>query len=153
MVTTYSVLKTIHVLAAVYWVGGGAVQQIFGIRILRERDPRRVAKFLYDVEFVGQRTFLPASLILIATAFAMMAEGSLDWELWIILAIIGWVITVITGAGFLGPETKRIGELIEREGEESPEVQRRIRRLIAASRIDLVVLVLVVIDMVIKPGT
>jgi uncharacterized membrane protein len=153
MVTTYTVLKTIHILAAIYWVGGGAVQQVIGLRVLRERDPHRMVKFLRDAEFIGQRTFLPASLILIVTAFWMVGEGNLDWDLWIILAIIGWAATLVTGAGFLGPETGRISRLIETEGEESPEVQRRIGRVLAISRVDLVVLVLVVIDMVIKPGT
>ena len=43
--------------------------------------------------------------------------------------------------------------MVDQRGAEDPAVQRAITQLIAISRIDLVVLVLIVIDMVIKPGT
>jgi uncharacterized membrane protein len=35
MVTTYSVLKTIHVLAAVIWLGGSIMLQILGEQRIR----------------------------------------------------------------------------------------------------------------------
>jgi hypothetical protein len=57
----------------------------------------------------------------------------------------------IVGAGFLGPESGRIGKIIEREGLESPEAQWRIARILLISRAELVILLTVVVNMVVKP--
>ena len=45
-----------------------------------------------------------------------------------------------------------MGKLVAAEGPSSPVVQARIRRLIVLSRIDLVLLFLIVFDMVVKPS-
>jgi hypothetical protein len=58
----------------------------------------------------------------------------------------------ILGAGFIGPESGRIRKLMETQGPASPEVQRRIERIFLVSRIELLFLILVVFDMVVKPG-
>jgi hypothetical protein len=61
-------------------------------------------------------------------------------------------LSIIVGAGYLGPEAGRIARATERSGVESAEVQRRIRRIFLVSRIELVFLFAVVFDMVVKPG-
>jgi hypothetical protein len=42
--------------------------------------------------------------------------------------------------------------VIEREGENSPEATARLQRIFLISRIELVLLILVVLDMALKPG-
>ncbi len=74
-------------------------------------------------------------------------------DTWVALGLVGIAITVVTGAGFLGPESERIAKLGEEREPSDPELQRRIKRIYAISRIDLVVLILVVTDMVFKPGS
>jgi hypothetical protein len=58
----------------------------------------------------------------------------------------------VVGAAFLGPESGRVGRLAEERGVTDPDLQRRIRRIFAITRFDLAVLLLVVIDMAVKPG-
>ena len=60
---------------------------------------------------------------------------------------------MITGAGFLGPESARLGKLSAERDPADPEIQQRIKRIFLVSRIDLVVLIVVVADMVFKPGS
>jgi hypothetical protein len=74
-------------------------------------------------------------------------------DTWVLLELAGIAITIITGAVFLGPESDRLGKLGAERDPADPEIQRRIRRILAISRIDLVVLLLVVADMVFKPGS
>jgi len=62
------------------------------------------------------------------------------------------ILSAIAGAGFLGPESGRIGKLVESEGFDSPEVRRRFRRVLTVSRVELILLFLVIADMVVKPG-
>ena len=49
------------------------------------------------------------------------------------------------------PESGRIAKIIKTEGAESPEAERRIRRILLISRIELVLLLGVIFDMVVKP--
>jgi hypothetical protein len=153
MVTLETVLLSIHVLMAVIWVGGAFLTQVYAVRAMRSGEPPAIIRFTREAEFVGTRVFLPASLILVASGFWLVSEGNWDWELWIILALAAWVASAITGAGFLGPESGRIGAIVEREGPESPAALARIKRIFLISRIELTLLLLIVVDMVIKPGT
>jgi hypothetical protein len=63
------------------------------------------------------------------------------------------LVSVAIGAGFLGPEAGRIARAIEQGGVDSPEAKQRINRLFLVSRFELVLLLLVIFDMVVKPGT
>jgi uncharacterized membrane protein len=153
MVTTYTVLKSLHVLAAVIWVGGAALSQVLAIRATRAGEPLRLSSLLTEIEWVGTRVFLPSSLVLVATGFGMIGDGDLDFDLWIIFGLIVWAISAAVGSAFLGPESTRIAAIIEAEGPSSPNAIARIKRIFLVSRIELVLLLLIVIDMVIKPGT
>ena len=53
--------------------------------------------------------------------------------------------------GIIKPRSERIAAIIERDGGMSPAAAFESRRLLALTRVDYVVLVLVIADMVIKP--
>jgi hypothetical protein len=63
-----------------------------------------------------------------------------------------FVLTSLNGMVFLTPQTKRLKPLIAERGEDDPGVQALVKRVTLASRIDLLILIAVVVDMVIKPG-
>jgi hypothetical protein len=65
------------------------------------------------------------------------------------LVVLG--LSALTGVAFLGPESGRIGKLVEQHGVEYPEVQARIARILKISRVEAVLLVAVVFAMVVKP--
>ena len=126
--------------------------QAYAFRILRTGDGRRQADFAKDTEVVGMRLFIPASLILFFAAIAMMINLDLSWnQNWIVLGVISFGLSFALGAGFIGPEGGRIAELIERQGPDSPAVQARIRRILTISRCELIVLLTVIVNMVVKP--
>ena len=150
--TWYTFFKSIHVITAVIWVGGAAMIQAYAFRILRTGDGRRQAEFSKDTEVVGMRVFIPASLILFLAAIAMMVNLNWSWsQNWIVLGLIAFGFSFVLGAGFIGPEGGRIAELIEQQGPDSPAVQARIRRILTISRCELVVLLTVIVNMVVKP--
>ena len=150
--TWYTFFKSIHVITAVIWVGGAAMIQAFAFRILRTGDGKRQADFAKDSEVIGMRVFIPASLILFLAAIAMMVNLDWSWsQNWIVLGVIAFGLSFALGAGFIGPESGRIAELIEKEGPDSPAVQARIRRILTISRCELIVLLIVIVNMVVKP--
>ena len=150
--TWYTFFKSLHVIAAVIWVGGAFMIQAFAFRITRTGDARRQAEFSKDSEVIGMRVFMPATWILLLAGIGMMINLDLSWgQNWIVFGLIAFAISFVIGAGFLGPESGRIAAVIEREGPESPEAQARIRRILLISRCEFVVLLTVIVNMVVKP--
>ena len=153
MLSLYTVLLAVHIIAAIVWVGGGLALQILGTRLQRANEPVRLAAFARDVEWVGTRIFTPASLLLLLAGIWLVIEGEWGFEsLWIILAILAFLYSFVSGAFFIGPTSKKLGARLERSGPEDPEVQAGIARIFLMSRVELVILFLIVIDMAIKPG-
>lgn len=150
--TWYTFFKSLHVVAAVLWVGGAFVIQAYAFRILRSNDARRTADFAKDTEIVSMRVFMPTTWVLMLAAIGMMLNLDLTWgQNWVVLGLISWTLSFVVGAGFLGPESGRIAKIVESEGPESPAAQARIRRILLVSRLELVILLTVVVNMVVKP--
>ncbi len=148
----YQTWKAVHVLMAIVWIGGALMIQLFAFRILRESDSSRIAKFSSDVEFIAMRTFIPASLILVVLGFVLVHMGHWQWKFWLVFALVVWALSFVSGAAFLGPESGRIAKLIEAKGGVDAEVQARIERILLHSRIEMVLIALIAMDMVLKPG-
>src|SRR5919201_4900397 len=122
--TWYTFFKSIHVIAAVIWVGGAAMVQAYAFRILRTGDGRRQAEFAKDTEVVGMRVFMPTSLILFLAAIGLMANAHWSWgQNWTVFGLIAFGLSFVIGAGFLGPESGRIAATIETHGPDSPEAK------------------------------
>jgi uncharacterized membrane protein len=152
--TYYDTLKFLHVVAVIAWVGGGIYAQVLGTRALRDGDLVRLATTATAIGDVGKRLILPAAVAALVFGVWLVAVSELNFtDTWIVLGLVGIAITIVTGAGFLGPESERLGRAFSERGPSDPEIGRRVRRILVISRIDLVVLLLVVADMVFKPGT
>jgi uncharacterized membrane protein len=148
----YATWKALHVLAAIVWIGGAFMIQLYAFRILRERDSMRIAGFSKDTEVIGMRTFIPASLILVVLGVVLMHQGQWAYHFWAVFALAVWALSFLSGALYLGPTSGKIGKLIEERGRVDDEIQRKIERLLFHSRVELVLIALVAVDMVLKPG-
>jgi uncharacterized membrane protein len=152
--TVYNSLKFFHVLAAMTWVGSDVYAQVLATRVLRANDPDHLGVVANDIGEMGKYVITPASITVLVFAIALVwyAPGWHFTDTWILIGLGGYAITLVTGAGFLGPESARLGKLAaEGHTPAEPEIQQRIRRIVMVSRIDLVVLIVVVADMVFKP--
>ena len=151
----YHTLKFIHVMSAIVWVGGGIFVQIYATRLKNADDPMRLAGFARDVSTLGQRVFAPASGLVTLMGIAMVIYSPFVYfsETWIIVGLVGAAITFTTGAFFIGPTAGKLAERAEVEGPTSADVQALMARIFMISRIDQLVLVIVVLDMVFKPGS
>lgn len=149
---TYDVYKLVHVLAALVWVGGGTMLVVLVLLTERENDPVALAALGKKAEFAGTRIFTPAGLVVVLFGVLMMMNGDLDWgQFWVIAGLVGFGLSFVTGAAFLGPQVKQLNELADRHGVEHPITQAKLRTILAVARFDVAMLLLVVADMVAKP--
>jgi uncharacterized membrane protein len=152
--SSFELLKWLHVTAAVIWVGGAFANQFFALRAIGSKDGTRMANFAADAEWMGTRIFMPASIavLIFGVLTVVNVEAYGFGDTWILIGLGGIVATIITGAGFLGPESGRLKELIATKGPDDPQVAERIKRILTISRIDLVVLMFIIFDMVVRPS-
>lgn len=148
----YEFLLFVHILMAVLWVGGGAAVQFLAMRILKEENPTRLAAFSNDAAWMGEKVFAPASGILFIVGVLMVIDAWEFSDTWIIIGIVGFLATLVTGLFYLTPTAKKLGGVIGQRGPADPEAQALIKKILTIARIDLVVLVLVIFNMVTKPG-
>src|SRR5690242_640130 len=151
---TYKWLLAFHILFAVVWVGSNTAIQILTIRA-RRAGPDRLAYLASEIEWYGTRVLVPSSLLVVVLGFLLLHESSGAYDLgqgWVTFGFVVWILSFITGAGYLGPESGRLGKLVDERGPEDAEYRRRLARVFLVSRIELVLLILVVLDMAVKPG-
>ena len=149
----YEFLLTIHVLAAVIWVGGGIAMHILGRRVLRRNDPEEIYKFSAEVNLIGMRLYAPTSLIQLVAGILLVNEAGYEFsQLWITLAFIGWGFSFLVGVGYYGPQDKKLQALVKDKGENDPGVAQNVRQALMVNSFEILILVLVVIDMTVKPG-
>ena len=152
---TYKWFLAIHILAAVVWVGSDVAIQILTIRGKRSGESSYLAHLATEIEWYGTRVLLPSSLTIVIFGFLLInqSDGAYDLgDFFVGFAFAVWIFSFLIGLLFLGPESGRIGKLLLERGTGDPEYQRRLSRLFLTSRIELLLLILVVLDMAVKPG-
>jgi uncharacterized membrane protein len=148
----YSIFKWIHVSVAVFWVGGGLLLTVLGLRAERSTDPREIVTLAQQAAFTGEKIFAPGGLVVLLMGIGMVIHNHLGWgHFWIVAGLIGYAATFVTGIGVLSPLAKKIEHSAATNGAEHPETIALIQRILLIARFDIAVLLLVVADMVLKP--
>lgn len=139
-------------MAAIVWVGGAIMAQLLIHRIRNGDTPQMMGVLGKEIGHIGERVFTPASIVVLLAGIYMVLEADIGFgEPWVAMGLGGLILTVIIGMGYLGPQSKRMDELVAAHGPAAPEVKAQADRLILAARLDLVVLVAVVFLMTYKP--
>ena len=148
----YNLLLYVHIVCGVLWVGGAVTLQVLGIVASRSKDPTDLPRVGRYAEFVGSRVFIPASIILFIAGVLMVLQAWNFGQLWVAVAVALWIVSALTGAIYLGPTSKKVGQLFETEGPESVAGRARLNRLFMVSRLELVSFAVIIGLMVFKPG-
>ena len=148
----YELYLFIHIAAAIIWLGGGLFSFILGARANRMDDHVRMKGIVDDLAALAKLIFIPAGLIVVAMGVLMVVDGPWSFgELWIVLGLLGYLATFITGVAVFEPTVRKISSEVEREGGFGAGALRETRRLLILGRIDTLVLFMVVAVMTVKP--
>jgi uncharacterized membrane protein len=150
---SYELLKALHVIAIVIWVGGDITLTTLGIVFERRRDDETMAALGKMGAWIGTRIYTPALFAAFGFGVALVQKGPYGWgTFWIDFALAGWAVAAAVGVGFVGPELGRIDKAAQEHGPASAEVGRRVQRLFTIFRFDTALLILIVLDMTAKPS-
>jgi uncharacterized membrane protein len=147
-------LTFLHILAAIVWVGGSIMVSAVLTRANRNPDRAVVAGLARELDWVGPRLIGPAAGVVIGLGIWLtIIEDEIAFsDVWIWLSLVLVAVSMVLGMAYFGPEGKRLAGLAAERGPEEAEYQRRMGRLLLLSRVDLLILAVVLWLMVFKPG-
>ena len=148
----YEVLVFLHIAFAIVWLGSGFLLQVLGFKADASRDVVRIQGLLDDADWAANRLFIPSSLVVLVLGILATIEGPWTFgDLWIVLGLVGYGMTFLTGVAFISPQVHRVSTVMERDGGMSQAAMAEVRKLFLIGRVDLVVLFTVVAVMAFKP--
>lgn len=148
----YDILQFIHVAAAAIWVGGATLFHIIGERAVASDDPARVQALLSDAEHLSKKFFMPAAMTVLLFGIITTINGNISFkEPWIVGGIAGIIISIVLGAGMIGPTSARLAQRMPTSGLDD-EVRAGLNKIRTLSHIDLLILFVIVFLMVAKPS-
>ncbi len=147
----FSILKWIHVLAAIVAVGANATYGVWLARASRSND---VLPFtLRTIKLIDDRIANPAYGLQLITGLAMAFILPIPLTTpWLLTALILYAILVLIGLGGYTPTLRRQIQLLDREGVRSPNYQALARRGTILGVILAILAITIVFLMVVKPG-
>ena len=149
----YEILLFLHIGAAIVWLGGGAMLQALVMRAERTTDDVLVKKLAENAKWLAQRVFIPSSIAVLVLGILLTIEGPWAFDqLWIVLGLLGYAASFLTGILFLEPEGKRIDAAMSEHGPRSTQAVYHVRRINVVQRVELTILFLVVAVMALKPS-
>ena len=149
----YDFLLTVHVLAAVMWVGGGVSLQGIARRIQKSGDRPALLAFLGVAGPFTAVFYAALSVILLVAGIFLVDEAGYEFsQAWIGIGLAAWVFSFIVGVGYYGRQGKKIGQLAESEGPQGEGLDAAMKQYLLVNVVELAILLLAVVDMTTKPG-
>lgn len=149
----YTVFLFVHVLAGATWVGAGVLIQGHAESVLRKGGHAAADRMLEEFGWATKWLFLPMPLLALATGIVLVVgnPGIGFGDLWVIVALSLFVLSLILAGGVGGVYEKRLATYREQGTVESAEYGRDFRTLLRINAIEMVAVLTIVGMMVFKP--
>ncbi|MDP5084372.1 MAG: DUF2269 family protein [Yoonia sp.] len=149
--TSYDIAVTIHIVCVILWVGGGITLLLGAELARRRRGASGVLPIVDTVALLGPTFFVPLSLLTLLSGVAAAWVGPGFSHLWVLLGLIGFAATFLTGFVVIKPRAEEISVLMADADTQPAVLLQKSVDLMTIARFDYVVLVLVVLVMALKP--
>jgi uncharacterized membrane protein len=146
----YDWLIFLHILAAMFWLGGITVVGAFAVRILRTREPGATATFLGSLRLIGPLVLAPAPVLLLAMGIWMVAKQWDFSQTWVSAGLTLFAVAFLIGAAHQS-RAAIAAERASKAGDDALSL-RHLRRWAYGMAVILVLLIAATWDMVFKPG-
>lgn len=143
----YTLIKLLHVLAAILWIGGVFVMLTLAMQAVRSRDEAELVPTVAQMGWATERVFVPGSIATTILGLIVATVGHMWSDLWVILGLAGVAITMALGILVLSPRVKRVASA----GAVTPETIGISKQTVTLVKFDCAALFVMVADMVLKP--
>ena len=151
MVTVYGVLKFLHVLSVIAWIGGVVALTVLTRRIVRERNREILVAWLGQAASYGQMVAGPASGVVLLTGGIMVWIAKLGFGTpWVVWGFAGIVLHILLGAVLVRKRTTELTQLASGSGDDAALGDAG-RKLWLVQLIYVTLMASVVAAMVLKP--
>jgi uncharacterized membrane protein len=149
MLTWYLVLKFIHIASAITAVGANITYGVWNARIAG--DPSHTSFALKGIKFLDDRIANPSYGVLVLTGLIMIFVGHWGLTLWLIVAIVLFIVVAGLGFGVFTPLLRNQIRLADAGATSSAEFMRLASRSRALGPILGILVVAILVMMVFKP--
>jgi uncharacterized membrane protein len=137
----YELWLAVHIVCAVVWAGGAVAIQVLGRMYAASGDVAAMLDFNRRAVKLATWLFAPLAVVLIVAGVLLVEEVGYAYTApWIVLGFLGLVFSLAVGVGYSSWEARRI------------DAAAGVRRVLAVNALQVLVLLLVVVDMAVKPG-
>ncbi|MFQ5967296.1 MAG: DUF2269 family protein [Acidimicrobiia bacterium] len=146
-------LLYIHIVAGMIWLGGAIFFQLLGLWAARHPDPARSSDGARTLVWVGPRVVVPALAITLLAGIALVLESSV-WDFsmtWILIALVVVVASLASFFVYYFPASRRVIAIFDDQGP-GPPLFSLWGRIVLISRINVLLLIVVLGVMIFKPG-
>lgn len=148
----YDTLQTIHVIAAIAWVGGSLFHLFAATQVTASPSPL-VPLWAGLGDTAGRLYYGPAAAITLLAGAGAVAVGEPDWsDPFIGIGFAGVAVSLVIGFGLIRPTGRRLQAAIQATPPDPEELAALGGRVRNFSILNSVVLLVVVWAMVVKPG-
>jgi uncharacterized membrane protein len=150
--TLYDWLLLGHIVAAMVWLGGGVVLAAFAVLTLRAGEATALQRFVAGLRVIGPAVLAPATITTFGLGAWLVLDGA-AWhfgQAWVLLALALFAAAVVVGAGHQGRSAINAQRAIDRD--DYSEARRQLARWTWGYGVVVALLLVIVWDMVFKPG-
>lgn len=145
-----TLLKFVHVSAAVLWVGGGFAMILASLVLAGRSTAETQLAVVRATVLLAPRLFIPASFVTLGSGLALLFVAGWGWQPFTVLGLAGVVFTAGFGALVLGPSCERALQTGDIQGATAAlPALRRVQRL---AMMDYAIQFAIVFLMVVKPS-
>ncbi|HKN58196.1 MAG TPA: DUF2269 family protein [Gemmatimonadaceae bacterium] len=148
----YTILKFVHVLSVVIWIGGLAALAVATWRIAREQNRVAIAGIVRQAVSYGQVVVGPAAVLVLLTGLAMVGIGHVGFgTFWVWFGYGGVLVHGLIGGFLIRKRAAEVTQLASAAGGDDAALLAAARRLWNAQLVYLILFAVVIAAMVFKP--
>lgn len=152
MLNWYNILKYVHVLSVVLWIGGLTALAVVTWRIAKERNRSLLVTLVKQSVAYGQRVVGPAAGLVLLTGLAMVGMGHIGFgTFWVWFGYGGVLVHFIVGGFLIRQRAQSVLQLASGAAGDDVAMVAAARRLWNTQLLYLVLFAIVIAGMVIKP--
>jgi uncharacterized membrane protein len=146
----YGILKLLHVLSAIVWIGGGMALSLMMFRLLAGKDRTILAPVIPQITGYMQRIGGPSAGLLLLTGIAMVLVGHLTFKsLWIGLGIGGLILLGAFGGLVMSKRMDALERTLSSGNDAA--LDEAVGKVRQASVVIFAIMVAIVAIMILKP--